>query len=111
MKRLSLREAWPYLKDLQQDPLAVLLEWFHAHPRLVHDQAQRAAGPAKQQPAVRPAPLPQNDERVVLEAFALRQRPPQARAFHGTIATTHQGSTPRARPWRIPPTTHKPNRT
>ena len=34
MKRLSLREAWPYLKDLQQDPLAVLLEWGRAHPRL-----------------------------------------------------------------------------
>ena len=34
MKRLSLREAWPYLKDLQQDPLAVLLAWGRAHPRL-----------------------------------------------------------------------------
>jgi len=34
MERLDLKEALPHLKRLQRDPLAVLLEWGRAHPRL-----------------------------------------------------------------------------
>lgn len=34
MERLSLKGTLPHLKRLQEDPLAVLLEWGRAHPRI-----------------------------------------------------------------------------